>query len=211
MRERRLRLVRRGSWTHHGTSRRRRRARVGMVLAAVAVATVVAVVTVPFLARLAASDAGAPQAPAAPASVLPAPTPALVAAPDLVASAVAWLRVTREVSYTDRSPTAWTGRARPVVTDRVADAYARLRDAGGGVDWSDFVTDQCVTAATGVDGVIPPEAPRTAALVNVQVAGQVITTCRRGDPARHPPLDVAATVTLLRGPDGRWRVDDQLY
>src|SRR5690348_4040860 len=43
-----------------------------------------------------------------------------VAAADPVASAVAWLRATRSISYADGSASGWVDRAGPVVTDRLA-------------------------------------------------------------------------------------------
>ena len=64
---------------------------------------------------------------------------------------------------------------------------------------------------THASGVIPPEAPRTDSVVNVQVAGWLTTTCRQGGAAGRPPQDLAATLTLLRTSSGVWLVDRQLY
>jgi hypothetical protein len=55
------------------------------------------------------------------------------------------------------------------------------------------------------------EAPRTEDAVNVQVTGQLVTTCTQGGAAGRPPQDLAATVTLRRGPGGVWLVDQQLF
>ena len=134
-----------------------------------------------------------------------------VAAADPVASAVAWLQATRSVSYADGSPSGWVARARPVVTDRLAADYERRRDGNAGADWPDFVAAGCVSVVTDASGVIPPEAPRTDSVVNVQVAGRLTTTCRQGGAAGRPPQDLAATLTLLRTSSGVWLVDRQLY
>ena len=134
-----------------------------------------------------------------------------VAAADPVASAVAWLQATRSVSYADGSPSGWVDRARPVVTDRLAADYERRRDGNAGADWPDFVAAGCVSAVTDASGVIPPEAPRTDSVVNVQVVGRLTTTCRQGGAAGRAPQDLAATLTLLRTSSGVWLVDRQLY
>ena len=134
-----------------------------------------------------------------------------VAATDPVASAMAWLGATRSVSYTDGSPSRWVDRARPVVTDRLAAEYELLRDGNVGADWPDFIAARCVGAVTDASGVIPPEAPRTDSVVNVQVVGRLTTTCRQGGAAGRTPRDLAATLTVLRTSSGVWLVDRQLY
>jgi hypothetical protein len=134
-----------------------------------------------------------------------------VAAADPVDSAVAWLGATRSVSYAGGSASGWVDRARPVVTDRLAAEYERRRDGTAGADWPDFVAAGCVSAVTDTAGVIPPEAPRTDSVVNVQVVGRLTTTCRQGGTAGHPPQELAVTLTLLRTSSGVWLVDRQLY
>lgn len=134
-----------------------------------------------------------------------------VAAADPVASAVAWLGATRSVSYADGSLSGWVDRARPVVTDRLAAEYERRRGGNAGADWPDFVAAGCVSVVADASGVIPPEAPRTDRVVNVQVVGRLTTTCRRGGAAGRAPQDLAATLTLLRTASGVWIVDRQLY
>jgi hypothetical protein len=135
-----------------------------------------------------------------------------VAATDPVASAVAWLQVTRSLSYADGSASGWVARARPVVTDRLAADYERRRDGNAGADWPDFVAAGCVSVVTDASGVIPLEAPRTDSVVNVQVVGRLTTTtCRQGGAAGRAPQDLAATLTLLRTSSGVWLVDRQLY
>jgi hypothetical protein len=139
-----------------------------------------------------------------------APTEA-AAGTDPQASARAWLQATQSVSYADPVPSAWIDRARPVITARLATEYDRYRNGGRGAAWPGFVDDQCVTTATDVDSTIPPEAPRSDTVVNVQLAGRLVTVCQRGDPTAHPAQDFAATLTLVRGGDGLWRVDQQIY
>ena len=134
-----------------------------------------------------------------------------VAATDPVASAVAWLQAARSVSYADGSPSGWVDRARPVVTDNLAADYERRRDGNAGADWPDFVAAGCVSVVIDASGVIPPEAPRTDSVVNVQVVGRLITNCRHGGAAGRAPQDLAATLTLLRIASGTWLVDRQLY
>lgn len=135
--------------------------------------------------------------------------PAAVAATDPVVSAVAWLQATRSLSYAE-PPSGWIDRVRPVVTDRLAADYDRLRDGGAGVDWPAFVADGCVSVVADAAGVIPLEAPRTEDEVNVQVAGRLVTTCGERAVGR-PAQDLAATITLVRGSDGLWLVDHQLF
>jgi hypothetical protein len=130
---------------------------------------------------------------------------------DAQASAKAWLQATQSVSYADPVPSAWIDRARPVVTARLATEYDRYRNSGRGAAWPGFVDDQCVTTATDIDSTIPPEAPRSDTIVSVQLAARLVTVCQRGDPAAHPAEDFAATLTLVRGRDRLWRVDQQIY
>ena len=191
---------------------RRRTARTLLVVVLVGLALVAGVVLwqaeSPGTVQPGASptDRSSPQDPAGTGYLAPA-----VPAADPVASAVAWLQATRSLSFADGAPSSWTARARPVVTDRLAAGYARLRDGGAGADWTDFVAAGCVSVVTDADGVIPLEAPRTEDAVNVQVAGRLVTTCTQGGAAGRPPQDLAATVTLRRGPGGVWLVDQQLF
>jgi hypothetical protein len=134
-----------------------------------------------------------------------------VAAANPVDSAVAWLGATRSISYADGSASSWVDRAGPVVTDRLAAEYELLRDGNAGAGWPDFVAAGCVSVVTDAAGVIPPEAPHTDSMVNVQVVGRLATTCRQDGAAGHPPQDLAATLTLLRTASGVWLVDRQLY
>ena len=156
------------------------------------------------------AGSAAPEEQQNPAPVAEYPASA-VAAADPVASAVAWLQATRSVSYADGSPSGWVARARPVVTDRLAADYQRRRDGNAGADWPDFVAAGCVSVVTDASGVIPPEAPRTDSVVNVQVVGRLTTTCRQGGAAGREPQDLAATLTLLRTSSGVWLVDRQPY
>ena len=154
-----------------------------------------------------AAPAAPPGQPSAPDQ---APTVA-AAGTDPQASAQAWLQATQSVSYADPVPSAWIDRARPVITARLAREYDRSRDGGRGAAWPSFVDNQCVTTATDIDSTIPPEAPRSDTVVNVQLAARLVTVCQRGDPAAHPAEDFAATLTLVRGGDRLWRVDQQIY
>src|SRR4051812_289443 len=139
---------------------RRRTARTLLVVVLVGLALVAGVVLwqaeSPATVQPGASptDSSSPQDPAATGYLPPA-----VPAADPVASAVAWLQATRSLSFADGAPSSWTARARPVVTDRLAAGYARLRDGGAGADWTDFVAAGCVSVVTDADGVIPLEAP----------------------------------------------------
>src|SRR4051812_24656667 len=99
----------------------------------------------------------------------------------------------------------------PTVGTPSCAAASRLRDSGAGADWTDFVAAGCVSVVTDADGVIPLEAPHTEDAVNVQVAGRLVTTCTQGGAAGRSPQDLAATVTLRRGPGGVWLVDQQLF
>lgn len=136
-----------------------------------------------------------------------------VAAPavDPVASAIAWLRASRELSYQDGSPTAWIDRAMPVVTGELQTQYQQARAGSVGADWDDFLRDRCRTSVEGPAGVIPAEAPRTASVVAVQVTGNVQTSCEAKDAAVPPVETVAATLELSRAKDGFWRVSQRLY
>jgi hypothetical protein len=68
-----------------------------------------------------------------------------------------------------------------------------------------------VSVVADASGVIPPEAPRTDSVVNVQVVGRLATICRQGGAAGRAPQDLAVTLTLLRTSSGVWLVDRQLY
>jgi hypothetical protein len=45
----------------------------------------------------------------------------------------------------------------------------------------------------------------------LRVASQLHTSCQDDDAAEEPIEDLAATVLVVRGDDGRWRVDRRLY
>jgi hypothetical protein len=136
--------------------------------------------------------------------------PQAVASTDPVESAVTWLRAYRAVRFDDGTASAWIDRVRPVVTARLRAEYERYRNGSTGAEWNEFVEGRCETSVEDAGGVIPDEAPRTATNVNVQVAGSVTTHCDEGVVAA-PPEAVAATVQLVRGSDGRWRVSRRLH
>lgn len=136
------------------------------------------------------------------------PDPVVVADP--VATATAWLRAYRGISWRDPSPSSWVDRVRPYVGDDLAADDDRARQGTAGTSWMSFVHDQCTATAREVGGVIPPEAPRAPTSVYVQVSGTVVTQCAPGAPPR--PLEpVAATVELRRLADGRWVVQRRLF
>jgi len=143
--------------------------------------------------------AGAPARPTGPAAV-----------PDPVATATAWLRAYRGISWKDPAPGSWVDRVRPYVGDDLAAEYDRARQGSAGISWTTFVHDQCTATAREVDGVIPPEAPRAPHSVYVQVSGTVVTECATAQPPI-PPEPVAATVEVRRVADGRWVVYRRLF
>ena len=144
----------------------------------------------------------------------PPPPPVASASPsavgDPVAVATAWLRAYRGIAWTDRSPSSWVDRVRPYISSDLAMEYEHARQGTAGTTWASFIHDQCTATAHDVDGVIPPEAPRTPDSVYVQVSGTVVTACAAGTPSA-PTEAVAATVEARRMPDGRWVVNRRLF
>lgn len=145
-----------------------------------------------------------PSAPATP----PGP---VTPSPDPLRSATAWLRGYRTQSWTDPQPSTWAARVRPVVTGTLAAQYLGLRDADGGSEWVDYVARRCVTTVLSPGAVIPAEAPRSDSEVYVQVTGNAVTRCGTGLAPGGGSEALAATVELVRGPDGLWRVANRLY
>jgi hypothetical protein len=137
------------------------------------------------------------------------PLTSAAADPDPLVSAEAWLQATQSLSYTDASATAWIDRVRPVVTADLSQEYNRSRGGGQGAHWPGFVDARCVRTVVDVGATVPDEAPTSPTVTYVQVAGSVVTACQLADPP--PPEDVAATLTLIRGTDNRWRVAQQLF
>lgn len=153
----------------------------------------------------------APQTPAAPSVGAEPPPPVVAASADPIASAVAWLRGYRTLSWTDSTPSAWSDRVLAVVTPQLGAQYRADRGSGGGAEWTDFVAQRCTTTVSGANAVIPAEAPRGEGEVYVQVAGDAITTCVTGAAPGTGTEHVAATLELLRGPDQLWRVARRIY
>jgi hypothetical protein len=128
---------------------------------------------------------------------------------DPVATATAWLRAYRQVSWTDPTPGSWVDRVRPYIGTELAADYDRDRQGSVGAEWGTFVAGKCTATVRDVGGVIPPEAPRAPDSVYAQVSGTVVTQCATGTP---PPAEpVAATVEVRRGVDGRWVVQRRLF
>lgn len=158
--------------------------------------------------------AAAPASAPASSEATNAPPPVLApgqASDDPVASATTWLRAYRSLSYTDPNPTAWIDRVRPVVTDRLAGEYDSYREGSTGAQWGDFVAQRCTSTVENAGGVIPSEAPRTATAVNVQLSGALQARCQTENDDERLLEDLAATVVVIRGHDGLWRVDQRLY
>jgi hypothetical protein len=152
------------------------------------------------------SPGAVPPPPSGPAVFVP-----VAAAADPLMSAVAWLRGYRQQSWTDPEPSSWVGRVAPVVTGSLAREYQGVQGAGGGQEWRDFVARRCVSSVTPPGGVIPPEAPRSASEVWVQVTADVLTHCQTGPAPGQAVEHVAATVELARGLDGLWRVSQRAF
>lgn len=121
-----------------------------------------------------------------------------------------WLTASRTVSHNDPSPTTWIERALPLTTGPLDRELRRARDGSPGADWSTFVARRCRTSVEQLHVTIPAEAPRTDDSVYVQLSAVVVTHCAKGQdkPTSEP---VAATVGVLRGPDGTWRVNRRLF
>lgn len=123
-------------------------------------------------------------------------------------TAQAWFAAYHHADWREE-PTAWIDDVRPYVTPALDKRNTALRDGHTGVDWQQFVRRQCVTTATDIDAVIPPEAPGTRTTVNVQVAGTLTTSCALGQPET-PRRLVAATIVTTRS-HVKWQVDQLLY
>lgn len=128
---------------------------------------------------------------------------------DPVATATAWLRAYRAISWTDPAPGSWVDRVRPYIGSDLAADYERDRQGSVGAEWAPFVAQKCTSTVRDVGGVIPPEAPRAPDSVYAQVSGTVVTQCATGTPPPDEP--VAATVEVRRGADGRWVVQRRLF
>jgi hypothetical protein len=124
---------------------------------------------------------------------------------DPVATATAWLRGYRAISWTDPAPSSWVDRIRPYIGTELAADYDRDRQGSVGA----VVVGKCTSTVRDVGGVIPPEVPRAPDSVYAQVLGTVVTQCATGTPPPDEP--VAATVEVRRGADGRWVVQRRLF
>lgn len=147
--------------------------------------------------------ATSPPAAGAPISVTPSQDP--------LQSAIAWLRGYRTQAWTDPQPWTWTTRVLPAVTGALSDQYRALRNADGGSEWLDYVARRCSTTVSAPGAVIPDEAPRSTTEVYVQVTGNAVTNCGTGLAPGGTSEQLAATVELVRGSDGLWRVRNRLY
>ncbi|MCA1696763.1 MAG: hypothetical protein LC749_19695 [Actinobacteria bacterium] len=128
---------------------------------------------------------------------------------DPVATATAWLRAYRAISWTDPAPGSWVDRVRPYIGTELAADYQRDRQGSVGAGWGTFVAGKCTAIVRDVGGVIPPEAPRAPDSVYAQISGTVVTQCATGTPPPDEP--VAATVEVRRDADGRWVVQQRLF
>ncbi len=135
----------------------------------------------------------------------------MVPSPDPLLAATAWLRGYRTQVWTDPQPWSWTTRVLPVVTGDLAGDYRTVQTAAGGAEWADYVARRCATDVSALGAVIPAEAPRSATEVYVQVTGDAVTHCAIGAPPGGGTEHLAATVELVRGAGGLWRVTSRLY
>jgi hypothetical protein len=78
---------------------------------------------------------------------------------DPVATATAWLRAYRAISWTDPAPGSWVDRVRPYIGTELAADYDRDRQGSGGAGWAPFVAGKCTSLVRDVGGVIPPKRP----------------------------------------------------
>lgn len=139
-----------------------------------------------------------------------APPPPATPINDPINAAKQWLIGYRSISWTDPKPSAWIDRIRPVITERLAAEYDRLRNGGGGADWNDFVQRRCTSSVANLDGTQPSENPGTAKSVTVLVSGEIKTTCTAGQPPT-PTTRFATTLTVINSGSNGWRVDRQVY
>ena len=179
----------------------------------IAAGAVVAAAVIALAYLLGAHDKGNhPATPGTPAAAPPSgsaqPTEP-EAGRDPVATATAWLRAYRAVSWTDPAPGSWVDRVRPYIGTELAADYERDRQGSVGAERAAFVAQKCASTVRDVGGVIPPEAPRAPDSVYAQVSGTVVTQCATGTPPPDEP--VAATVEVRRGVDGRWVVQRRLF
>lgn len=139
-------------------------------------------------------------------------SPAATGDQSAVQAGTGWLIAYRQASY-QQPATAWITRVRPFVTDTLYASYLPLQGRGAGAGWTIFVAGKCRSAVIGAAGIIPPEAPRTATALHIQVSGTLHTTCTPaatgiGIPPTDQPL--AATVTVVKTSAG-WRVAAREY
>jgi hypothetical protein len=177
-------------------------------------AAVVVVVLLGFGAYLLGAGRTPPQVGGGPVAGPSSPT--VVPVPvtpttDPLRSATVWLRGYRTQSWTDPQPWSWTVRVAPVVTGELAGQYRTVQSAAGGAEWADYVARRCATQVSGLGAVVPAEAPRSDTEVYVQVTGDAVTQCGTGPAPGGGTEHLAATVELVRGGDGLWRVTNRLY
>lgn len=117
---------------------------------------------------------------------------------------MAWFTALRTTSFRDTSST-WVQKVAPYVTPTLAASYRELatNGKGGGAGWATFVENQCVSVVVNAAGIIPAEAPATAAAAHVQVSATLTTACRTGN--RASSEFIAATV-LVTNQHGSWAV-----
>ncbi|MFJ8815260.1 hypothetical protein [Amycolatopsis thermoflava] len=140
-----------------------------------------------------------------PAAVSAEPVDSPAASP--TEAAEQWMIHYRARHWQDGSAAAWVDRVRPYVTDAQHARDEQVRDGTAGTDWSEFVNDRCHSTVADVAAVVPPEAPGTPDAVNVLVSATVHTRCTGGASVEH----AAATLVVVRAPDGSFRVDDRVF
>ncbi|WP_236788079.1 hypothetical protein [Amycolatopsis sp. GM8] len=98
---------------------------------------------------------------------------------------------------------------RPYVSDDQHVRDEQLRDGTTGSDWAQFVDWHCRSSVRDPRAVIPPEAPGTDVAANVEVAGDISTACAVGS---YPSSEhAAATLIVVRAPDGTYRVGRRVF
>jgi hypothetical protein len=120
-----------------------------------------------------------------------------------------WMVAYRTRDWRDGSPSGWIDRVRPYVSDTEHARDEQLRTGTTGVDWDEFVDQHCRTSVANIQAVIPPESPGTTDAANVQVSATINTTCDLGGHPRTEPA--AATLAVVRTPEGGYRVDRRLF
>lgn len=111
--------------------------------------------------------------------------------------------------WRDRSPAAWVDRVRPYVSDAQHARDEELREGTIGIDWAEFVEHRCHSEVDDVTATVPPEAPGTPDLVNVQVTARIHTGCAEG--GTRSAEYMAATLVVTRSSDGTFRVDQRVF